>query len=149
LGGRILMEDVLVPVVAPKLLEQSPPMRTPESLRGLPLLRTPIDPWTPWFRAAGLDWPEPASGPKLVDLGLLLEAACAGLGVALARPSLARRWLAAGQLCVPFNLPVAASSQYQLLPHADSAASNAFADWLTLVCSQAGRNGQEAISGLG
>ena len=65
-------------------------------LAGLPLLRSPLEPWQPWFRVAGLDWPEPCAGPRLLDLGMTLEAAANGRGVALARPSLARAWLPRG-----------------------------------------------------
>jgi len=148
LGGRVLMEDVLLPVAAPALLDRHPAaLRGPSDLRRLPLLRTPIDPWTPWLQAAGLDWPEPDTGPKLVDLGLVLEAAAAGLGVALARPSLARSWLAAGSLRRLFDVSVPAASHYQLLPHAASPAADAFAHWLAGTCGRATQAGLALVSG--
>ncbi len=147
LGGRPLMDDVLVPLAAPALFERHPQLRTPAGLSELPLLRTPIDPWAPWFRAAGLDWPEPDTGPKLIDLGLLLEAAAAGLGVALARPSLARAWLRDGRLRAPFDLRVPAAGCYQLLPHARSSAADAFDAWLAGTCERAALAGLDLISG--
>lgn len=132
--GRVLMHDVVLPLAAPALLQRLPPLREPRDLRDAPLLRTPIEPWAPWFAAAGLDWPEPTQGPKLVDLGLTLEAAVAGLGIALARPSLARHWLETGTLVAPFTLSTAPAHQYYLLPHAAQGAAAAFADWLAEVC---------------
>ncbi len=131
-----LMHDVVVPVAAPALLHRLPPLVRPADLQAAPLLRTPLEPWVPWFRAAGLDWPEPAQGPKLVDLGLTLEAAVSGLGVALARPSLARHWLDTGTLKPLFALTAVPRQQYLLLQHARSAEAEAFATWLREQCDQ-------------
>ena len=135
-GVAPLMHDRLLPVAAPALLARLPPLRTPADLAHAPLLRTPLEPWAPWFRAAGLDWPEPSLGPKLVDLGLTLEAAVSGQGVALARPSLARAWIAAGALVPPFRLTAEPAHQYHLLPHAAAGAPALFAQWLHGVCTQ-------------
>lgn len=145
-GGRPLLQDRLLPMAAPALLARLPPLRVPTDLRHAPLLRTPIEPWTPWFRAAGLDWPEPTAGPRLVDLGLTLEAAVAGQGVALARPSLARHWLAGGSLKPLFGIAAEPATQYFLVPCAGAAAT-AFADWLAATCAEVAREAQEALSG--
>ena len=146
-GGRVLLDDVVLPLAAPSLLARLPALRRPADLRGAPLVRTPIDPWTPWFRAAGLDWPEPDTGAKLVDLGLTLEAAVAGQGIALGRPSLARAWLREGRLLAPFALHVRPANRYHLLPHASGKAATAFADWLADTCARIGADGLAAISG--
>ena len=90
-------------------------VQQPADLAQAPLLRTPLQPWAPWFRAAGLDWPEPTDGPKLLDLGLTLEAAVSGQGVALARPALARPWLAAGSLVPVLPQRAWPAQHYQLL----------------------------------
>jgi len=135
--GVALMRDVVLPVAAPALLARLPPLRAPGDLACAPLLRTPLEPWAPWFAAAGLDWPEPTQGPKLVDLGLTLEAAVAGQGVALARPSLARSWLASGALLpLPFGVTAVPATQYHLLPHAGHGAAGVFAQWLAAVCAE-------------
>jgi hypothetical protein len=130
------MDDVVLPLAAPALLARLPALRAPADLRGAPLLRTPIDPWTPWLRAAGLDWPEPDAGTRFVDLGLTLEAAVGGQGVALARPSLARAWLGEGRLVAPFPLAVRPAASYHLLPHASGRAAEAFAGWLAEACAR-------------
>ena len=148
-GGIPLMKDRVLPVAAPALLERLPPLRTPADLSQAPLLRTPLEPWTPWFRAAGLDWAEPASGPKLVDLGMLLEAAVSAQGVALARPTLARHWLATGTLRPLFPITAPAANPYFLLPAEPSDAAAAFAQWLRGVCAEAERWSAEWLSGLG
>ncbi len=135
-GGIVLMHDIVLPLASPALLARLPPLRQPADLAQAPLLRTPLEPWSPWFAAAGLDWPEPSHGTRLVDLGLTLEAAVAGQGVVLARPSLARGWLASGALRpLPFGITAVPASQYHLLAHADHGGAALFAQWLAEVCA--------------
>lgn len=141
--GQVLMLDQVTPMVSPALLErlqqQGTPLREPADLRHAPLLRTPIEPWTPWLRAAGLDWPEPSHGTRFVDLGLTLEAAACGQGVALGRPSLAAAWLKSGALLRLFELSVPAQTPYVLHLHAaESEGARAFAAWLAACCSADG-----------
>jgi LysR family transcriptional regulator, glycine cleavage system transcriptional activator len=133
-AARVLMHDLVLPLAAPSLLARSAPLNSPADLRQQVLLRTPIEPWAPWFSAARLDWPEPAGGPKLVDLGLTLEAAVQGQGIALARPSLARAWLEAGSLMAPFTIAARPAAQYHLAAVADDDAAQAFAAWLHERC---------------
>lgn len=147
--GSLLLDDRVLPVAAPSLIERLPPLHAPADLAHAPLLRTPLEPWTPWFRAAGLDWAEPASGPKLVDLGMLLEAAVSGQGVALARPTLARHWLATGTLRPLFPITAPAANPYFLLPAEPAGTAAAFAQWLRGICAEAERWSAEWLSGLG
>lgn len=146
-GGAPLLHEPVLPLATPALAARLGPRPAPAALAGLPLLRSPLDPWTPWFRAAGLPWPEPDTGPKLADLGLVLEAALAGQGVALARPSLARHWLAGGALVAPFTTTAEPAHRYYLLPHAPDGAAAAFADWLRGLCAEAAREAQALLSG--
>jgi len=143
-----LIQDVVLPVAAPSLLAKLPPLAAPASLAQVPLLRTPLEPWVPWFRAAGLDWPEPASGPRLVDLGMTLEAAVAGQGVALARPSLAGHWLESGALVPLFGAAITAvpAYHYYLAPHAATGAAPLFARWLRETCERIARLALEHLS---
>jgi len=150
-GQVLLMQDVLLPLASPGLLADSSPMRGLDELQRLPLLRTPVEPWTPWFQALGLDWPEPDSGHRLVDLGLTLEAAAAGQGVALARPSLARPWLRTGQLrpvlgagATPWRVPTTA---YGLQTLNASDAASVFAEWLAQASQAAAADGLALVSG--
>jgi DNA-binding transcriptional LysR family regulator len=129
------------------LLARFPRLHLPADLAHVPLLRTPLEPWSPWFAAAGLDWPEPSQGPKLVDLGMTLEAAVAGQGIALARPSLARNWLASGALRpLPFGITATPATQYHLLPHANHGAAALFAQWLAEVCTEVATESNALVS---
>ncbi|MEN9631064.1 MAG: hypothetical protein RJA10_4292 [Pseudomonadota bacterium] len=133
-GAAPLLDDVVLPMAAPALLQRLPPLRGPADLAAAPLLRTPIEPWLPWLRAAGLDWDEPARGPRLVDLGLTLEAALCGQGVVLGRPSLARQALADGRLRPLFGPFVRPPQRYAVVPQGGGGAAQQFSDWLTLRC---------------
>lgn len=141
-----LLDDVVLPMAAPALLDRLPPLRRPADLAHAPLLRTPVEPWAPWFEAAGLAWPEPSSGPKLLDLGLTLEAAVCAQGVALGRPTLARHWLDSGALVMPFALTARPVHQYYLCPHAADGAAAEFAAWLVGICDEAARRARESLS---
>jgi LysR family transcriptional regulator, glycine cleavage system transcriptional activator len=153
--GTPLLHERVLPLATPALAARlrasagtpagTPP--APQALAGVTLLRSPLDPWTPWFRAAGLPWPEPEAGPRLADLGLVLEAALAGQGVALARPSLARTWLASGALVAPFALRAEPAHRYYLLPHAADGAAALLAAWLRETCDAALREAEALLSG--
>lgn len=142
----VLMHDRVLPLAAPSLLSRLAPVRQPADLLAAPLLRTPLEPWLPWFQAAGLTAPEPMSGPKLVDLGLTLEAAVSGQGIALGRPSLARHWLSAGSLVPVLSIGATPACQYGLIVQARQPAALAFAGWLKALCDDVTAQAQEALS---
>jgi DNA-binding transcriptional LysR family regulator len=146
--GEKLLDDQVVAVASPALLARLPPLRTPADLAAAPLLRTPLEPWTPWFRAAGLDWSEPSSGPRLVDLGMTMEAAVSGQGVALARPTLARHWLATGTLRPLFPISCPTAHPYFLLPREPQGAAADFVRWLVGLCREAERASADWLAGL-
>src|SRR5437667_443140 len=92
-----LFDEEVFPVASPRLDGGVLPKR-PESLARVVLLRSERQPWTPWFRAMALDWPEPSRGPIYSDETLLVQAAAEGIGVALARGPLVAGDLTAGRL---------------------------------------------------
>ncbi|HEY2929185.1 LysR substrate-binding domain-containing protein, partial [Piscinibacter sp.] len=69
-----------------------------ESVARARLIRSPLEPWRTWFDACGIDLPEPREGSQFNDVGLMLDAAVAGFGVALTRSKLGLAWLDSGRL---------------------------------------------------
>jgi LysR family transcriptional regulator, glycine cleavage system transcriptional activator len=139
LATRQLMDEMVFPVCAPAYLAKMKGLRNPRDLARAVLLRSPLEPWKPWFDAARLDWPEPASGARYVDLGMLLEAAVNAQGVALARQSLARSWLDSGTLVHLFDMDARPESHYFLCHSATrplQGARAAFAAWLHDICAK-------------
>jgi LysR family transcriptional regulator, glycine cleavage system transcriptional activator len=132
-------------MAAPSLLQTLPAMARPADLQHATLLRTPLEPWAPWFAAANLPWPEPTHGPKLVDLGMTLEAAACGQGIALGRPSLARPWLTAGSLVPLFKIQAQPGTHYHLLPYSGELAQ-LFVNWLRAICADVELQSQALLS---
>jgi DNA-binding transcriptional LysR family regulator len=130
---ELLLSEPVFPVASPAYVQRAGPFGTPASLSRAVLLRSPLEPWRPWLAAAGLDWPEPGGGVQYNDVGLLMEAAIAGHGIALARRTIVAHWLAAGILQEVVPLSAASPHAYWLLLHgADLARAEvrAFTDWL-------------------
>jgi LysR family transcriptional regulator, glycine cleavage system transcriptional activator len=139
-----LLADRVFPVATPAYLESTGPFRAPADLRKARLLRSPLEPWRMWFQAAGLDWPEPTQGVQYNDLGILMEAAVASQGIALARPTLARRWLTAGLLVPVFELAADSPHAYWLLYEQSSLGRHEvrlFIDWLKQTVSKLAAEG--------
>ena len=93
-----LTKDEVTPLASPAFVREHGPFETLQDLDGVPLLRSPLEPWRTWFAANGLDWPEPVEGSQFNDIGLMCDAAAAGMGVGLVRLKLAVPWLESGAL---------------------------------------------------
>ena len=136
----LLFEPVFA-VAAPALAKRARLRRPADLVRTsplcplCPLLRCPQEPWGPWFAAAGVLASEPTHGLKLVDIKLSLEAAASGQGVALARASLASRWLARGELIALFAVRLPPRDGYSLSVQQASSLALDFAQWLRRECA--------------
>jgi LysR family glycine cleavage system transcriptional activator len=97
----LLLSGEVTPVCSPEYLHQAGPFEgfcTPEEVDRARLIRSPLEPWRTWFNACGIARDEPAGGSQFNDMGLVLDAAAAGFGVALMRVDLGASWLDAGRL---------------------------------------------------
>jgi LysR family glycine cleavage system transcriptional activator len=142
-----LTDETVFPVASPAYLAQIRFDSPADMIRRAILLRCPLEPWEPWMRASRAetghgDTVEPTDGHRLMDLGMLMEAALNGHGVALARRSLARRPLQAGKLIKLFAVEAKPTYAYYMCWHrtveADEARS-AFIGWLRDICVEAQR----------
>ena len=111
-----LFKDEVTPLASPVFVREHGPFDQAADLEGLPLLRSPLEPWRTWFAAHHLDWPEPTEGSTFNDIGLMCDGAAAGMGVALVRLRLAAPWLDQGTLVRLGDAP--AFSQSVPSPHA-------------------------------
>ncbi len=128
-----LMKDDVVPMASPAFVREHGPFETSEDLEGLPLLRSPLEPWRTWFAAHDLDWPEPTEGSQFNDIGLMCDGAAAGMGVALLRLKLAAPWLDNGTLLPLFDRCVPSPHAHHLCWRTgtmDRWECAAFAEWV-------------------
>jgi LysR family glycine cleavage system transcriptional activator len=136
----LLLTNEVVPVCAPALLEGARRLRAPEDIRHHTLLHDDTRTsdgaypnWAMWLRAAGLEDVDPSRGPRFDYPGLVLEAAAAGRGVALALSTVADADLAAGRLVKPFAVAVPTPFAYYVVcpeTTAERPKVAAFRQWL-------------------
>jgi DNA-binding transcriptional LysR family regulator len=129
-----LFEEPAFAVASPAYLAQAGPLHTPADLRGKTLLRSALEPWQPWFEAAGLDWQEPSNGLRVDDLGLLLEAIRHGYGIGLTRRHFAEEALARGDVVRLFDVELASPPHaYYMVyekPARERSEVTLFIDWM-------------------
>lgn len=122
---RVLHADRLYPACHPALLATPAAQRT--TLHG----EREMD-WSHWALEAGIDVGQQSSGLNFSDPGLLLDAACDGLGIALVSRLLARKARAEKRL-QPLVEQTIRGPNWAWLIHRDSEPSpltRSFGDWL-------------------
>jgi LysR family glycine cleavage system transcriptional activator len=113
-----LPRDWVTPVMTAELAERYP---TPESLIDAPLLfdeslkflEPPCD-WPDWFRLQGIDY-TPTHGARFSQADHAIDAALAGVGVALGRRPIIVTDLHAGRLVAPFKSAVETNASFRFL----------------------------------
>jgi LysR family glycine cleavage system transcriptional activator len=95
-----VLDEWLVPVCTPALLEKHGPIRTRDDLKRVPLLHSKSEPWKVWpdITLSSDEWAP--RGASFDDSVTIIRAAEAGQGFALARWSLAAHDIAQGRLVI-------------------------------------------------
>jgi len=123
----------LIPVAAPRLLQNAAPIRQASDLLTQPLLHEEgPDLWKGWFADAGISDAMVERGPVYGDGGLILQAALRGQGIALIDSFLATEELAEGRLVRLFDCPASYGAYFLVarsFPGLSDAAAS-FARWL-------------------
>lgn len=139
--AHLLMGENPMPVCSPALLNGQAQLSA-EQIAQLPLLQQTTRPyaWRQWFSAQGLNTPRDMAGPRYELFSMLAQAAIHEMGVALIPPFLIRRELAEGQLVVALDQALTDDDRaYYLIVSerkSESAALNAFRDWLVTEAAQ-------------
>lgn len=132
LHSELLAGDTYFPVSSPQFRRGKLPKR-PQDLRGLPMFRADAEQWELWLSGQGLDVLLTLTGADYHDIGLSLQQAIAGKGIAMARRSVVIDDLTSGRLVQLFEYEFPSPWSYHLvcLPkHAASKKVRAFRDWL-------------------
>ena len=128
-----LTRDEVTPLASPAFVREHGPFDSAADLEGARLLRSPLEPWRTWFTAHQQNWPEPVEGSQFNDIGLMCDAAAAGMGIGLVRLRLGAAWLENGSLVRLFTRNVPSPHAHYLCWHTgamDRWECAAFADWL-------------------
>ncbi|MDQ1759319.1 LysR substrate-binding domain-containing protein [Achromobacter aegrifaciens] len=139
-----LVSPDMVPMLSPQLYRRGALLQPDELLR-FPLLHITTSPedWPRWFRETRRDGerlPDPAllaKGHQFDSYVVAVEAALAGMGVVLGRPSFATEMLRRKELLVPFERPIASNkSWYLVYPRAELPRKcRVFREWLLSTCA--------------
>jgi LysR family transcriptional regulator, glycine cleavage system transcriptional activator len=133
-----LFKDAVTPLASPAYVRDHGPFESTQDLVKAKLLKSALEPWRTWFAAHQLDWPEPADGSSFNDIGLMCDAAAAGMGVALVRLKLGAPWLSSGSLVRLFDEDVPSPHAHYLCWRTgalDRWEVSAFADWIKKACA--------------
>jgi len=102
-----LMSETVIPVASPELLAANP-ITAPADLAdhillhdGSPDADDSCPDWSMWLAARGIKGVDGTRGPRFNQSSLVIEAAAAGRGVALAKRALAQADLDSGRLVAP------------------------------------------------
>ena len=135
-----LFDETAFPVCSPEFLARQGSLDDAGIARS-PLILEDIDLWTRWFAAAGVGGPSPLRGLAFDDAAMVIEAASAGLGVALVRRLHADDALDAGKLVRISATEIKTPYRCYLVWRDDNprvAAIRRFVDW---ILSEFGRSG--------
>jgi LysR family transcriptional regulator, glycine cleavage system transcriptional activator len=135
-----LMGEVAVPVCAPSLLGGRQPLSDPRAVVNFPLLQhtTRSLAWLEWCSQVGAPATNALGGARFDHFYMMIQAAIAGLGVALLPRFLVNDELASGRLVVAADHELKTSSAYWLVypeKKAQLPAIGQFRDWLLNIIS--------------
>lgn len=130
-----LLTEQLIPVCSLKFCQTHLPLQKPEEIKGQMLLHNTPDlrEWAAWADQVGLKGLSLERGQIFEVDDAALQAATAGLGVALGDLFLIREELASGRLVAPFGVtPIQTGNYYFSRPDSNKRAHNitAFRNWL-------------------
>jgi len=136
-----MMDDWILPVCSPRMLQETGPLKSAEELQKFDLLFVESEVWDAWFRVLGESGRD-SHWPLLNDSLSILMAAEQGQGIALSRWSLVARDISAGRLVRPIDTVVKTDWSYYFVapPHYyDLPKVATFRDWIMDHCARVAR----------
>ena len=134
LRADLLVEEALLPVCSPKLLQGPNPLREPKDLAGRPAVHITAygDDWARWLAAAKLEGLVLGRQLKFDLAFAAIEAVIDGAGVGMGRTSLVDYDLANGRLVAPFGPRLPRRAFYVVAPEqkAEQRKIKLFRNWL-------------------
>lgn len=116
-----LMREAVLPVMSPALAAENPIESVADLERhvllhdGSPVADESCPDWAMWLAARGVRGFDASRGPRFNQSSLVIEAAAAGRGVALAKRALAQDDLDAGRLVAPLTISTSVDFAYYVV----------------------------------
>ncbi|MCX7561287.1 LysR substrate-binding domain-containing protein [Sulfitobacter sp. F26204] len=134
-----LMDDYVVPVCAPDLLEGRQ-LNSAADLLQYSLIQHATRPllWTNWFASQGVENAKAVAGPKFEFYSHAIQAATSGIGIALMSDLVVSKEIEEGSLIVPFGTPKKFEDGYYFAyPHSmvNNVNAQTFGFWLQQQCA--------------
>jgi LysR family transcriptional regulator, glycine cleavage system transcriptional activator len=136
LTSHFLMSEKLAPVCKPGLRgESNREISTPQDLQYAPLLHVipTMGQWRSWLNAEDVKLADPEKGPKFESSSVAVEAAIAGLGVALVPGTFVEDHIRSGRLTRLFDRSVSSQIDFYIVYPSEQATVPriaAFRDWI-------------------
>ena len=128
-----LFGEEMIPVCSPQLVCGATVPAAQIAQYPLLHLSARHEAWQRWFVTAGVDNPQAMVGARYELFSMLVEAARAGMGVALVPRFLVQQEISSGNLLTPCDISLPSDNAYYLVCPPDRQQSpphRAFADWL-------------------
>jgi len=129
-----LLDEYLIPVCSPKLLNSEKPLHVPEDILKHRLIHnSSTEDWIRWLEKAGVEGHDVNRGTIFSHAVMVLQAAIHGQGVAMAYSVLARQLIETGTLVCPFDITLHSANSYDFVcpeGHQDKPKIAAFKEWL-------------------
>lgn len=140
-SAHYLCKEEIVPVASPEAADRFRITCPAEVARATLLHQTTRpDAWPEWFMAQGLPPSTGFKGPRFEQFGMIVEAALAGLGVALMPRFLVQAELASGRLIALDSRPVVSRNAYWFVIPERKAADPLVAAFLTWIVQETARS---------
>jgi LysR family transcriptional regulator, glycine cleavage system transcriptional activator len=118
--STLLMDEEVIAICSPALLQGEHPLQTPDDLMHHRLLHNERHAWLRWLQRAQATPIAVTGGVTMAHSLLVIEAAIRGDGVALTRRALVEEDLQAGRLVNPFGMGVRVSASYYIVTPKES-----------------------------
>ncbi len=129
-----LLDEYMIPVCSPALMNADPPLQALEDLRNHTLLHEySTDGWALWLDKAGVEDINLSRGTIFSHTVMVLQAAIHGQGIAMTYSILAQQEIDSGRLVAPFDITLPSINAYDFVcpeGHEQKPRITAFKDWL-------------------
>lgn len=146
-----LLDEYLIPVCSPKLINSANPLLQPTDLKNHTLLHEDsTEDWKRWLKKAEITGIDLTHGTIFSHTVMVLQAAIHGQGVAIGYSILAQQEIDSGRLVCPFDITIPSINSYDFAcpeGHQEKPKISAFRDWLKVLIDEESAHDPFRIAG--